>query len=30
MPGFEEWAVVELFRHQKIAGKVTEANIAGG
>jgi hypothetical protein len=27
---FESWAVVELFGHQKIAGKVSEATIAGG
>lgn len=27
---FEGWAVVELFGHQKIAGKVTEVSIAGG
>lgn len=26
----ETWAVVELFGHQKIAGKVTEQMIAGG
>ena len=26
---FECWAVVELFGHQKIAGKVTEQSIAG-
>jgi hypothetical protein len=25
-----EWAVIELFGHQKIAGRVTEATIAGG
>ncbi len=24
MPKFEEWALVELFGHQRIAGKVTE------
>jgi hypothetical protein len=30
MPGFEEWAVVELMGHQKIAGKVSEQSIAGG
>jgi hypothetical protein len=28
-PSFEAWAIVELFGHQKIAGKVTEQNIAG-
>jgi hypothetical protein len=28
--GFDEWAVVELFGHQKIAGRVTEATLAGG
>jgi hypothetical protein len=28
--GFEEWALVELFGHQKIVGKVTEATLAGG
>jgi hypothetical protein len=27
---FEEWALVELFGHQKIVGKVTEATLAGG
>jgi hypothetical protein len=27
---FEEWALVELFGHQKIVGKVTEATMAGG
>lgn len=27
---FDEWAIVELFGHQKIAGKVSEAPIAGG
>lgn len=27
---FEEWMVLELFGHQRIAGKVTEATIAGG
>jgi len=26
---FESWAIVELFGHQKIAGKCTEQNIAG-
>lgn len=29
-PPFEEWALVELFGHQKIAGKITEASLAGG
>ena len=28
--GFNEWALVELFGHQKIVGKVTEATLAGG
>lgn len=27
---FEEWALVELFGHQKIVGKVSEATLAGG
>ncbi len=27
---FEEFALVELFGHQRIAGKVTEAEIGGG
>ena len=27
---FDEWALVELFGHQKIVGKVTEATMAGG
>src|SRR5205807_1686045 len=27
---FEEWALVELFGHSRIVGKVTEATIAGG
>lgn len=27
---FEHWALVELFGHQRIAGKVTEAEIGGG
>lgn len=27
---FEEWALVELFGHQKIVGKITEASLAGG
>ena len=28
--GFDEWALVELFGHQKIVGRVTEATLAGG
>ncbi len=27
---FKEWALVELFGHQKIVGLVTEATLAGG
>ena len=27
---FAEWCLVELFGHQKIVGKVSEATIAGG
>jgi len=27
---FSEWCLVELFGHQKIVGKVTEATLAGG
>lgn len=27
---FESWCIVELFGHQRMAGYVTEANIAGG
>lgn len=27
---FDEWALVELFGHQKIVGRVTEASMAGG
>ena len=27
---FEEWALVELFGHQKIIGKVSESVLAGG
>jgi|ERR1043166_49143 hypothetical protein len=27
---FDCWAIVELFGHQKIAGRVSEATIAGG
>jgi len=27
---FNEWALVELFGHQKIVGKVSESTIAGG
>ena len=26
---FDQWAVVELFGHQQIAGRVTEASIGG-
>jgi hypothetical protein len=26
---FDSWAVVELFGHQQIAGRVTEASIGG-
>lgn len=26
---FEEWAIIELFGHQRIAGKVSEQTIAG-
>lgn len=29
-PKFDEWALVELFGHNKIAGRVSEATIAGG
>lgn len=29
-PKFDEWALVELFGHQRIAGKVSEATLAGG
>lgn len=29
-PAFNEWALVELFGHQKIVGKVSEASLAGG
>ncbi len=29
-PKFDEWCLVELFGHQKIVGKVTEAVLAGG
>lgn len=28
--GFNEWALVELFGHQKIVGRVSEATLAGG
>lgn len=28
-PAFESWAVIELFGHQRIAGMVTEQQIAG-
>lgn len=27
---FNEWALVELFGHQKIVGRVSEATLAGG
>lgn len=27
---FEEWCLVELFGHQKIVGKVSEASMGGG
>ena len=27
--GLETWAIVELFGHQKIAGHISEANVAG-
>ena len=27
---FNEWALVELFGHQKIVGRVSEASLAGG
>ena len=27
---FESWAVIALFGHKQLAGKVTEANIGGG
>lgn len=27
---FDSWALVELFGHQRIVGKVTEATLAGG
>lgn len=27
---FREWAIVELFGHQRVFGEVTEAEIAGG
>lgn len=29
-PKFEEWALLELFGHQRLAGKVSEATLAGG
>lgn len=28
--GFDSWAIVELFGHQRIAGKVTEQSVGGG
>jgi len=27
---FDEWALVELFGHQRIVGRVSEATLAGG
>lgn len=27
---FDEWALVELFGHNRIVGRVTEATLAGG
>ena len=30
METFEEWAVLELMGHRRLAGKVTEATIGGG
>lgn len=27
---FDEWALVELFGHQKIVGRITESSLAGG
>lgn len=27
---FEEWAILELMGHRKLAGKVSEATLAGG
>lgn len=27
--GFDEWCIIELFGHQKIAGRVTEQQIGG-
>ena len=27
---FDEWALIELFGHQRIAGKVSETTLAGG
>lgn len=29
-PSFNQWALVELFGHTRIAGRVTEQSIAGG
>lgn len=29
MEKFEEWAIVDLFGHQKIAGKISEEQIGG-
>jgi hypothetical protein len=28
--GFEQWCLIELFGHQKIVGRVSEATLAGG
>lgn len=28
-PSFDHWAIVELFGHQRIAGRVTEAQVGG-
>jgi hypothetical protein len=27
---FDSWCLIELFGHQRIAGRVTETTIAGG
>jgi len=27
--GFDQWAIIDLFGHQRIAGHITEAQIAG-
>jgi hypothetical protein len=29
-PPFSEWCIIDLFGHQRIAGRVSEATIAGG